>query len=120
MLTVGHSIADWNTDGNDYIEGNGGNDLIYGNKGQDDIIGGSSNMFGLITADLRPDGSDTIFGGSGEDVDRNTPGDTTPEGHAHDADMILGDNGNIFRIVESMAPQRVITSPLIMIITVKT
>ncbi len=86
-------------DGDDYIEGNGGKDLIFGNLGQDDIIGGSSELFGLVTPSLRPDDSDTIFGGAGTDVARNDLGDTSDTGHAQDADMILGDNGNIYRLV---------------------
>jgi len=84
------------TDGADYIEGNGGNDVIFGNLGQDDIIGGSSNLFGLTTAAQRPDGADLIFGGAGTDIARGDVGDGT---HGRDADMILGDNGNIYRIV---------------------
>jgi Ca2+-binding RTX toxin-like protein len=87
------------TDGDDYIEGNGGNDVIFGNLGQDDIIGGSSNLFSLTASNLRPDGSDVIFGGAGTDVARNNMGDELVSGHARDADMILGDNGNIFRLV---------------------
>jgi len=95
------------TDGDDYIEGNGGDDVIFGNLGQDDIIGGNSNLFSLNDPDnpendraLRPDGSDIIFGGAGTDISRNNIGDETATGHARDADMILGDNGNIFRLVE--------------------
>jgi Ca2+-binding RTX toxin-like protein len=87
------------TDGDDYIEGNGGNDVIFGNLGQDDIIGGSSNLFSLSTPALRPDGSDLIFGGAGKAVARNDAGDLSAAGHARDADMILGDNGNIYRLV---------------------
>ena len=97
------------SDGDDYIEGNGGNDVIFGNLGQDDIIGGSSDQFSLISPDLRPDGSDLIFGGAGTNVDRNDIGDALIDGdgvitdnatgHARDADTILGDNGNIFRLV---------------------
>ncbi len=98
------------TDGDDYIEGNGGNDVIFGNLGQDDILGGNSDLFSLVTPELRPDGSDLIFGGAGTDISRNDIGDaneddtshvvtTTPSGHARDADMILGDNGNIYRLV---------------------
>ena len=87
------------TDGDDYIEGGGGNDVIFGNQGQDDIIGGNSNLFSLTTPAQRPDGSDTIFGGSGTAIARNDLGDTSTQGHAKDSDMILGDNGNIFRIV---------------------
>ncbi|GAF97232.1 unnamed protein product, partial [marine sediment metagenome] len=88
------------SDGDDYIEGNAGDDVIFGNLGQDDIIGGSSSLFSLTGAGLRPDGSDIIFGGAGTDIYRNHPGDDTVNGHARDADMILGDNGNIFRLVD--------------------
>src|ERR1051325_2308011 len=54
------------TDGDDYIEGNGGNDVIFGNLGQDDIVGGSSTFYaGLQGSEtLRPDGADIIFGGA--------------------------------------------------------
>ncbi|MEI6240823.1 MAG: hypothetical protein WCR51_10565 [Planctomycetia bacterium] len=86
-------------DGDDYIEGNGGDDVILGNLGQDDIIGGSSDLFGLTTAAQRPDGGDVIYGGSGTRVGRNDLGDLSPSGHARDADVILGDNGRIFRVV---------------------
>jgi Ca2+-binding RTX toxin-like protein len=89
-------------DGNDYVEGGGGNDVIFGNQGQDDLIGGSSSLFGLGTASradsgLRPDGSDYVFGGSGTAVSLDNPGG--PNGS--DSDAIVGDNGNIFRIVTS-------------------
>jgi Ca2+-binding RTX toxin-like protein len=87
------------SDGDDYVEGNGGDDLIFGNLGQDDLIGGSSALFGLDSGAARADGSDAIFGGAGTDTARNDAGDSSPEGHARDADVILGDNGNIFRIV---------------------
>jgi len=86
-------------DGDDYIEGNGGSDQIWGDLGQDDIIGGSSSLFGLTSVELRPDGSDTIFGGMGTSIARNDPGDTSAEGHARDADFIIGDNGDIYRLV---------------------
>ncbi|MBL8811907.1 MAG: hypothetical protein JNM43_17210, partial [Planctomycetaceae bacterium] len=86
-------------DGDDYVEGGGGNDTIFGNRGQDDLIGGSSNLFGATTASLRPDGQDIIYGGSGTRAGRNDLGDESVNGHARDADVILGDNGNIFRIV---------------------
>ena len=80
-------------------------------------------MFSLITPNLRPDGStnnkvsgsDLIFGGSGIAVARNAIGDatltaapsttdlsqitTTPNGHANDSDAIVGDNGDIIRLV---------------------
>jgi Ca2+-binding RTX toxin-like protein len=87
------------SDGDDYIEGGGGNDVVFGNLGQDDIIGGSSQLFGLLTPAQRPDGSDLLFGGAGTDVARNHAGDTTASGHARDADAILGDNGNLFRLI---------------------
>ncbi len=87
------------TDGDDYVEGNGGNDLIYGDLGQDDLIGDSSDLFGIDSPDLRPVGSDTVFGGAGDAVARNDLGDTSPAGHARDADYVLGDNGDIFRLV---------------------
>jgi hypothetical protein len=73
--------------------------VILGNLGQDDLIGGSSDLFGTSTASHRPDGQDIIFGGSGTRAARNDAGDESANGHARDADVILGDNGNIFRVV---------------------
>jgi Ca2+-binding RTX toxin-like protein len=96
------SIADFGgvgTDGNDYVEGNGGNDVIYGDLGQDDLVGGSSSMFGLSTPSMRPDGADAIYGGAGTLVGLDDNGDLSATGHAHDADVVLGDNGNIHRLV---------------------
>jgi Ca2+-binding RTX toxin-like protein len=103
------------TDGDDYIEGNGDQDTIFGNLGQDDIIGGSSNLFGLWDASnavadraYRPDADDMIFGGAGTRIARNDSGMAVvadgivteqANGHSRDADMALGDNGNIFRLV---------------------
>jgi len=87
------------TDGEDYIEGNAGDDLIFGNLGQDDIIGGSSSLFSLTDPGLRGDGDDVIFGGSGNFIARNDPGMSGGAQSARDADMILGDNGNIYRLV---------------------
>src|SRR5262249_6838960 len=58
-----------------------------------------SNLFSLTTSALRSDGSDLIFGGAGTEITRNDVGNTTSAGHARDADIILGDNGNIFRLV---------------------
>lgn len=102
-------------DGQDYIEGNSGNDILLGNQNQDDLIGGSSDMFSLtdvsaiVARSLRPDGSDLIFGGSGVAIARNAIGDasidangnitTTANGHANDSDAIVGDNGDIIRLV---------------------
>src|SRR5256886_10504630 len=87
------------TDGDDYIEGSGGNDVIFGNLGQDDISGGSWSLFSLTSRLQRPDGADLICGGAGTDIARNDLGDTAATGHARDADAILGDNGNIYRLV---------------------
>src|SRR5262249_23937867 len=83
--------------GDDYVEGGGGGDVILGNQGQDVLLGGSSNLFSLTTADLRPDGSDVIFGGSATAIDRNNPGEPSARGHARYADYILGDHRNIYR-----------------------
>ena len=102
------------SDGDDYLEGSGGGDLMYGGLGQDDIIGGSSALFGLITEEMRPDASDVIFGGAGIDIDRNDIGDATEDGvtgvittdaggHVRDADFIMGDNANVYRLVEGGA-----------------
>lgn len=102
IVTTRRSVEDWagpGTDGDDYIEGGGGNDVIFGGLGRDDIIGGSSSLFGLTTPGQRPDGADTIFGGAGTRLDRNDPGDESEGGHAADSDAILGDNGNIYRLV---------------------
>lgn len=104
------------TDGDDYVEGNAGNDRIYGNLGQDDLLGGSSDLFGLDQPELRPDGADLIYGGSGNpsqllrnatvggpsgtDISISTPVRPS-ERHAEDADTILGDNGQIYRILDA-------------------
>ena len=87
------------SDGDDYIEGNGGDDVVFGNLGQDDIIGGNSSLFSLATHGLRADGTDLLFGGAGTDISRSNAGDTGTTAHARDADAIVGDNGNIFRLV---------------------
>ncbi|MEH6608559.1 MAG: matrixin family metalloprotease [Halioglobus sp.] len=91
------TITDSDAGGDDYIEGNGGSDTIYGGLGQDDIVGGSSSLYNLGNAAQRPDADDTLFGGNGDQIGRNTFGD---ELHARDSDVILGDNGNIYRLVE--------------------
>ncbi|NEQ36297.1 MAG: hypothetical protein F6K40_08385 [Okeania sp. SIO3I5] len=87
------------SDGDDYIEGGGDEDLIFGNSGRDDIIGDSSSLFGNDTAEKRPAGKDLIFGDSGLQTERNDVGDQSAEGHSRDNDVIIGDNGNIYRIV---------------------
>lgn len=100
-------------DGNDYLEGNSGSDRMYGNLGQDDIIGGSSSLFGLSLGSDRPDGADLIYGGAanGSLLNRNagfgegeaSPSTQVPEAerHGEDADTILGDNGDVHRIVDA-------------------
>ncbi|MGH3370352.1 MAG: Calx-beta domain-containing protein, partial [Nocardioidaceae bacterium] len=105
VVATRQSVEDWagaGRDGDDYVEGGGGDDTIFGNLGQDDLIGGSSSLFNLTEPDLRPDGEDTIFGGAGRspsDLERNDFGNVSVDGHARDADTILGDNGNIWRLV---------------------
>lgn len=98
LLVVSGSV-EAATDGDDYIEGGGDDDVLFGNLGQDDLIGGNSSLFGLTVAAKRHDGSDFIFGGGGFELARNDVGDTSATGHSRDADVILGDNGNIYRIV---------------------
>ena len=109
--TLYFNVPEQATDGDDYMEGNGGHDLMFGGLGQDDMIGGSSALFGLVDEEMRPDGSDAIFGGAGIDIARNHIGDadlsttnvvvTVPTGHARDADFIMGDNANVYRLVRS-------------------
>lgn len=103
LLIVNASVGDLmgaGRDGDDYIEGGGGADVVFGNLGQDDIVGGSSSFFGLDGPEtLRPDGSDMIFGGTGEAITRNHAGASGETRHARDADVIVGDNADIMRIV---------------------
>jgi Ca2+-binding RTX toxin-like protein len=107
--TLYFNIPESVTDADDYMEGNGGSDLMYGGLGQDDMIGGSSALFGLTSNEERPDGSDFMFGGAGSDIARNHAGDAIEDaatheittgagGHARDADYIMGDNANVFRL----------------------
>jgi Ca2+-binding RTX toxin-like protein len=103
------SVADYygtGTDGDDYVEGNAGQDVILGGLGQDDLIGGSSDLFSYNNPALRADGADVIFGGAGTALARNNTGDTSSTGHARDADVILGDNGNIYRLVNGSGAYR--------------
>src|SRR5262249_43755090 len=103
-LYVHPSVDNPGTDGDDYIEGGPGVDTVFGNLGQDDIIGGSSDLFslgGVANKVRRADGSDLLFGGSaGTDIARlNAGDDTSTNSHSSDADTIVGDNGDIFRLV---------------------
>ncbi|WP_298261961.1 LEPR-XLL domain-containing protein [uncultured Litoreibacter sp.] len=92
------------TDSNDYVEGGGGSDTLIGGLGQDDLIGGSSMLFlgescGDPTGERLIDDADTIFGGTSLDISRNSFGVDGDGQYARDADVILGDNGTIYRIV---------------------
>ena len=101
VRTTRRSVEDWagiGRDGRDWVEGNGGDDAIFGGLGQDDLIGGSSSLYSL-TAAQRIDGADMIFGGAGVQLVRNDFGDMALDGHAHDADVIMGDNADIFRLL---------------------
>jgi len=96
FFNIGAATAD----ADDYMEGNGGDDLMYGGLGQDDMIGGNSDLFGLNGPEsMRPDGSDTIFGGVGTAIGRNDVGNPTSLGHVRDADFIMGDNAVVYRLV---------------------
>jgi Ca2+-binding RTX toxin-like protein len=104
LKVVTATEGDASADGNDYVEGGGGCDVIFGGLGQDDLVGGSSSFFSLDNPDVRPDGDDMIFGGSGVQIDRlneSLPDDGTADGgrHSRDADTIAGDNANIIRLV---------------------
>jgi Ca2+-binding RTX toxin-like protein len=102
VVATRRSFEDWagiDRDGRDWVEGGGGADTIFGGLGQDDLIGGSSSLYSLTSPSLRPGGTDTIFGGAGTRLVRNDFGDLEPDGHAHDADVIMGDNANVFRLV---------------------
>ncbi len=85
--------------GDDYIEGGAGQDTLYGDLGQDDIIGGSSSFFGTPLASDRPDGEDVIYGGTGAPLSSRDIQDIGSRMYYFDADVILGDNGQIFRLV---------------------
>ena len=104
MVGTGRTVEYWagpGTDGDDYIEGNGGDDTIFGGLGQDDLIGGSSQpVQPRRRADQRPDGSDTIFGGAGTARSTATTTATSrPPATPTTPTSILGDNGDIFRLV---------------------
>jgi hypothetical protein len=98
------------SDGEDYIEGNAGSDILLGNLGQDDIVGGNSDFFSLDLVAERPDHDDLLFGGAATQIDRDgdndpadydrpTDGSPSDQQHSRDADTLVGDNGNIIRIV---------------------
>jgi Ca2+-binding RTX toxin-like protein len=115
--TLYFNIPEQTSDADDYMEGNGGSDLMYGGLGQDDMIGGSSALFGLTSEQMRPDTTDYIYGGAGIATMRNDIGATSfglasedgdthlittlANGHSRDADFIMGDNANVYRLVNS-------------------
>ncbi|MES2786668.1 MAG: hypothetical protein V4684_14495, partial [Pseudomonadota bacterium] len=114
--TLYFRVPEQTSDGDDAMEGNGGADVMLGGLGRDDMIGGSSSLYGLTTPEMRPDGSDSMWGGAGiqtihgdlgylqVSLDGADPAGTAAEivsesERGRDADHMLGDNGNIFRIV---------------------
>lgn len=120
--TLTFRVPEQASDGDDAMEGNGGADQMLGGLGQDDMVGGSSSLYGLTTPEMRPDGSDSMWGGAGVQTARGdlgylllAPNGADPAGTAaetvlaaergRDADHMLGDNGNIFRIVSLDNPQ---------------
>lgn len=92
----------------------GGSSALFGLRYETDS---ESKDYALDPAGeyLRPDTTDYIYGGAGIDTDRNTIGattfnlasedgtthviTTTADGHARDADFIMGDNANVYRVV---------------------
>ncbi|HZB76199.1 MAG TPA: Calx-beta domain-containing protein [Solirubrobacteraceae bacterium] len=94
-----HGSFEAATDGDDYIEAGGGADTVFGGLGQDDIIGGSSALFTLDLATERPDAGDYLFGGAGTQTARAAG--APPVAHGRDSDAIVGDNGNIHRLVSA-------------------
>jgi Ca2+-binding RTX toxin-like protein len=115
--TLYFNIPERASDADDYLEGNGGSDLMYGGLGQDDMIGGSSALFGLTSEELRPDTVDVMYGGAGIATTRNDIGATSfglasedgqthvittlANGHSRDADFMMGDNANVYRLVNA-------------------
>jgi Ca2+-binding RTX toxin-like protein len=82
--------------GNDTLQGGNDEDTIYGEGGNDDIIGGSTEA----DAD---DGRDYLYGGEGNDaiagdnatIDATTRQITTLDATSGEADIILGDGGEV-------------------------
>src|SRR5207245_11186089 len=70
-----------------------------GNLGQDARSGGIADFCGVVTPDHRPDGSDLSFGAAGTRIGRDADTSPTADTHPRDADVIVGDNGRIVRIV---------------------
>ncbi|HMC70308.1 MAG TPA: hypothetical protein VKJ07_14225, partial [Mycobacteriales bacterium] len=96
-------------DGMAYVEGGGGNNVVFGDFGQNDLVGGNSDLFGQNAQAQRSSGSNIIFGGDGTQISRENCGDgwldatnacnTTVNGHAHNSDVIVSNNADVFRLV---------------------
>ena len=79
-------------EGDDYAEGNPGSDHLFGEGGADDLMGGSSELAGGAGSGTgRPDSTDYVRGGDGQDV-------------------LIGDNGSLTRPVA--AAKTVIDVPI--------
>ena len=115
------------TDGESYVEGGRGNNTIFANQGQNDIVGGNSNLFSLPLPQERASGQNLIFGESGASIGYedcsfgtlNSANECVPsaDAHAHDANVILSNNGDIVRLVGSSnttgkAPAGGVMSPI--------
>ncbi len=116
------------TDGESYVEGGTGDNVIFGNQGQNDLIGGNSDMFSRPSYLERASAQNMIFGGSGADVGygdcTNATADslvtgneciTSLDGYAHDANVIVANNGDVVRLVgagSGYAAAGGLTSPL--------
>ena len=115
------------TDGETYVEGGRGDNTIFADEGQNDIVGGNSNMFSLTLPSERASGSNLIFGEAGENSGYEVCSSgslnaanqcvTTLDGHAHDSNVILANNGDIVRLVGTdgtvgRAPTGGVLSPL--------
>ena len=95
-------------DGSDYIEGNGGNDSSSATRARTTSSAAaptSSALDDRRQAHAAATARDLVFGGSGTATPAHDDGgDTSTNGHAHDADAIVGDNGDIVRLVGRTAP----------------
>ena len=113
--------------GDDLMYGGlGQDDIVGGSSALFGLDDSQATLLGLIGEALRPDGSDIIFGGAGvparlarndfvgsTDTDVGTsegigavPTDDDPSialenRHSRDADFIMGDNANVFRLVDT-------------------
>ena len=83
---------------------------MFAGLGQDDVIGGSSSLYGLTTPAAAAGRLGHPLRRGGHRIDRNALGkgadSTTGQvaDHGFDADYILGDNGNLYRLVSAAGP----------------